>query len=283
MNNTSKTLPIIFAVIGGVGVVGTAVVTAMDTPKASEALKALKESKEKLKPIDYIKWVGKYYWKSLVIGSASIASITSSTVISQKHQASLAATCMLLKSGYDKYKGKVKEVLGMDVHNKVLTEIAHDDAKNVSPQETKRVYIEENIGSFLADPEKIAYAYADLNQRLHCNDPAGRRSAGVATLYDFLEMCEAELLNSDGTPVKKNDYKGFENFGWTDDYLYKEFEYCWTHMYVDEELAEDDTKPSVFRITFMEPPVLLPYIPIDDRSELYYPAEEPKGVENGKD
>lgn len=279
MNNTSKTLPIIFAVIGGVGVVGTAVVTAMDTPKASEALKALKESNEKLKPIDYIKWVGKYYWKSLVIGSASIASITSSTVISQKRQASLAATCMLLKSGYDKYKGKVKEVLGIEGHKSILEAIAKEDAKNKDPKDTRQVYIEENIGTFLADPEKVAYAYADLNQRLHC-DEYGRQNNGEATLYDFLSMCEAELLDSDGKKSNKDIRKAFDNFGWTPDYLFENFEYCWIHMSIDDPKDGE----VAHKICFFEDPILLPYNPEDnDRSEIYYPKVAPEGVENGQD
>ena len=283
MNNTNKSLPIIFAIVGGVGVIGTAVVTAMDTPKASEALKKLKESKEKLKPLDYIKWVGKYYWKSLVIGSASIASITSSTIISQKHQASLAATCMLLKSGYDKYKGKVKEVLGVEGHNKVLDAIAREDAKNVDPKDNRRIYYEENIGTFLADPEKVAYAYADLNQRLHC-DEYGRQNNGEATLYDFLSMCDAKLLDSTGKTSNKDIQKAFDNFGWTPDYLYDKFEYGWIHMSIDEDPSEDEDKPSVYRISFFEEPILLPAYDIDDgRSEIYYPKEAPEGVENGKD
>lgn len=274
-----KGIPIILAIVGGAGVVATAVVTAMDTPKASQALKELKESKEKLKPIDYIKWVGKNYWKSLVIGGASIASITSSTVISQKHQASLAATCMLLKSGYDRYKGKVKEVLGVETHKDILKAIARDDVKraDVDDSDARKIYYEEHIGTFLAEPTKVALAYADLNQHLHC-DEYGRNNLWEATLYDFLTLCEAELVNEqDKSKTTKDVPKAFKNFGWDIDYLGEEFEYYWIHMDITEDPGKNEGDPAINHIYFLEEPILLPYDENyknrDGRTEIYYPKE----------
>ena len=278
-----KGLPIVLAIVGAIGTIGTGVAAAMETPKAVERLKVLKEEKDsKLKALDYIKWFAKSYWKTTLVGGMSVASVTVGTVISQKQQASLAATCMLLKSGFDRYKGKVKEVLGIESHKDILKAIAREDAEKVTVPDNKRLYYEEHIGTFLADPESVAYAYADLNQRLYC-DEYGRQNNDEATLYDFVLMSGAELLDDQGNKIKKDIKKAFINFGWTADYLYENFEYGWIHMSIDEDRS-DESKPSIYHISFFEEPILLPYEEKDDiRSEPFYPKIVPEGVEHEED
>ena len=125
MNETKKALPIIFSIIGSLGTIGTAVLVAKETPKVQEKLKEKKD----ISKIEYLKILGKGYLPAILAGVATISSITASTIISKKTEASLIATTAVLSQGWNKYKYKIKDVLGPQGQKKITDLISSEDYK----------------------------------------------------------------------------------------------------------------------------------------------------------
>ena len=266
--NWKKAGPIILSIIGSIGTIGTAVLTAIGTKKALEKVDKLKETKEPTK-LEVVKAVIPSYAPAAIIGIITIAANTSGTIMSQKTQASLSATCYALSKGYNKYKDKIKETLGFDKHKDILTQIAKEDKvpENFSKNnDEKELYWEEHLGYFLADPKKFAYAASYINERFH-----GIDSKYYYTLKDLVDDSELELLDE----TKLN---GLENIGWQGDYLYEVYGNCWvyTNNFINDSY-DDDLK--AIRIIFYTDPIFNPsewdydYVEYykNNRGELLYP------------
>lgn len=165
-----KSMPVALSVVGSLGVVATAVLAVTETLKNSEELKEVYKNKNNIK--EKILTSLKIYWPSIVTATATIASITTGTIISKKYEASLGATAVMLDGIYRKYKGKVKQVLGNDVDKKINEEIAKDDFKEhkedpkLKTGEGEVLYWEEHIGFFVAKPENLAKAFMLTCERL---------------------------------------------------------------------------------------------------------------------
>ena len=272
--NLKKSMPVILSVVGSVGTIATAILTAKATPRAMKKYEDLKKEKEKPTKMDIAKKVIPSYVPAVIVGTATIASIVSSTLISQKQQASLAATCMMLDQGWRKYKGKVKEVLGVDAHQNILNEIANDDYREIPDQTTvddgKRLYWEEHLGYFRANPEHFAFATSDLNQRLQIVDYVAQ-DYYVSTLQNLINDSGAELLDED----KKN--VDFSNIGWSMDYLAECFEYCWIHVHLDPIKLEDGVE--CYKVYFDEDPIYDPEsFEYDDGRTEFMPDAKPEDI-----
>lgn len=261
MTDIKRIAPIALSIISSVGVIATAILVAKETPEAMTKLDKLKQEKEEVKPIDVVKTVAPTYAPAAIVGFATLASICSGTIISQKSQASLLATCTMLDKGWNKYKGKVKEIFGHETEKKVETEIMRDEYKNLDPvlcETNEQLYWNDHTGYFKANPEKLAYAYGDLNQSLEFN--------GHCSLYEFLKFADAEILD-------KDKEKACENLGWCEDYLIYEFEYKWVHFNYEPAPMPDGTE--VNNVYFNEPPIVgyydYDYEDISGRNELFYP------------
>lgn len=282
--NKKTTIQLFLSVLGAVGVIGTAVMAVKETPKAIESLNELKKNGEP-KKLDYIKWFVKSYKKTLVVGTGTIGSITASTVISQKEQNALLATAAFFNAGYNKIKKKTKEVFGEDAEKKIISSIVKDSTKNLPKKEKdddRVFYYEEHIGTFLAKPVDVAYAYADLNQRFQCDEYGRQSPFGVVTLHDFVELADIELVGDSKNRLKELEMV-WRNTGWDIDQLYNRYEYCWIHMC--EDIQNEDADNPVHILTFEESPITLPYDPKldpysgeyenanDIRTELRYPDD----------
>jgi hypothetical protein len=159
---------------------------------------------------------------------------------------------MMADQGWRKYKHQVKRYLGGEEHVNVLKGLARD--KKIVPEDTpeyrddgRKLYFEEHIGFFLADPEKLSYAYGDLNQRLHVMDPGV--SAGYAMLYDLVDLSDAEVLDEN---IKPEDLQ----WGWSYDYLFEVDDYAWVHWFFHDDATPDGTPYTV--IEWGEEPILNP-------------------------
>lgn len=241
-----KVLPVIFSIIGGAGVIFTSYLTAKATMQVAEDKKD-----EKLSKKDFIKKYWKKYIPALISGGATIASITSSCIIGKKTEASLSASAIALSQVYNKYKGKIKNTLGLDVHRDIMGKLAEDELKNnevkCSAEDTILCH-EEHIGWFETTREELAYAYADLNQRIQVYDY--QETAYYVMLYSFVKDHNIKLLEPD--KVSNEDLQ----WGWSSDYLLDEYSYNWVHMVTEDRVSEDG---KVFReIIFVEDPILNP-------------------------
>lgn len=160
--------------IGVAGVIGTAVLSVMATPKAMHEVKEKtgydpekQTGREKPKPVEVVKATWKCYAPAAAAGAVTIAAIVGSHKLSQKELAAMAGTCVLLQKSYGRYKGKVKEVLGEDAVKKVRDAFVIDKkdeiVKPTNPDSI--VFYEELYGKcFERTMVEVVEAVSNLNR-----------------------------------------------------------------------------------------------------------------------
>ena len=122
----------ILTVIGGVGVVATALSTAKATTKALDILEQAEQEKgEKLTKSEKIKKVGPIYIPTVITGAATIACIFGANVLSKRNQAALISAYALLDNSYKEYKQKLIELYGEETHQNIIDSIAVEKAEDI--------------------------------------------------------------------------------------------------------------------------------------------------------
>lgn len=125
--------PTILTVLGAVGVVATAVITAKETPKALKLLKASESEKgEELTTFEKIQVTAPAYIPTFIIGVSTIACIFGANVLNKKQQAMLTSAYALVNQSYQEYKNKLKELYGEETHQKIVDSIVKENVKPVS-------------------------------------------------------------------------------------------------------------------------------------------------------
>lgn len=215
-----RILPIFLSIVSSAGVIGTAILVAKETPKASKEIEEAKKEKNSKK---VAKAILKNYGPSIAVGAATITSIVAGTIIGKKTEASLTATTIMLDRTYRKYKGKVKEVLGVEKEAEINKEIAKDDYKKKEEElnsyensDGTKLYHEEHIGFFRAKPELLERALNLTNERIQStydDIKYGMRTNMYASLKTFLDDAKAKVIDK-----KEIDDLSFD-YGWSYDYL----------------------------------------------------------------
>lgn len=245
---TKQILSTVLAIVNVAGTVGLLVTATKAAPKTKEEIDKLKSENSDVDKKAIIKTFCKNMAVPLSLTAITAISGASSTILSRRVEVSLGASVLALEKGYERYSGKVKEVLGIDKNRDIITDIAKDELKNVKEpkkKDNRQLYYLEHVGFFRADPELVALSYADINQRIHLDDSV----AGTyffATLKNFLIQADAEILD------KNVNLDELDHWGWSADYLEDMFEYYWIHMHWDD--VTEDGK-SFRRIWFEEEPV----------------------------
>lgn len=242
-----------------IGTVVTAILVAKETPKALLEIKKLKNKKDS-KKIDYFKVLAPIYWPAAAVCFATIASTTISNIISMKTEASLIATTTMLSRGWNRYKGKVKDVFGIKGDNLVQNEISFEEYLKANDKLEKlnqdtngqKLYYEDHIGFFKCNESDLLAAITDLNQRIHTPDPNPNGTLYWTSLGFFLEDAKASLLDESKKEVA-------ENMGWTMDYLREVYDVCcmWVHPLYTKIIKKDTGELLYTRISFFEDPIFL--------------------------
>ena len=121
----------ILSIIGGVGVVATAIMAVKATPKALERLDQAKEEKgEDLTKLEVVKVAGTVYIPSIVVGVGTVACIFGANVLNKREQASLMSAYALMDGAYKDYRNKVKEIHGEEAHQEIVNAIAVEKAND---------------------------------------------------------------------------------------------------------------------------------------------------------
>lgn len=238
--NFQKAVPIILSVIGSVGVVGTSILAVKNSKKHSEIEKTNNKKED-------IKNFLKCYWPSILCGVATVGSITAGTIISKKTEASLSAGIIMLERGYNKYQGKVKQLLGKEVHENIIRDIAKDEAKELNlpskDKDGRLLYYNQYIGHFYAKPEDVNRAILNMNMRMHSspvNTVVKWEEKGKCTLKQFVDDAKAELLD-------EKIFAGFKDYGWTYEYLSDMCEDEWIYDGYNEQLKDEpETRVLIF-------------------------------------
>lgn len=212
----------ILTVLGGAGVVATAVTAVKATPKAIKLIEVYEEQKgEDLTTLEKIKVAGPHYIPSILIGAGTVACIFGANVLNKRNQASLMSAYALIDSSYKEYKKKVKELYGEEAHKEVTSSIAKDKyTDDICVNDNKMLFYDEfSHRYFESTLEDVMKAEYNINRQLQCN--------GVVYLNEYYEF-----LGLDPSP-------GGTELGWSSGIL--ESHYCaeWIEFDHEKVILED--------------------------------------------
>ena len=129
----SRNASTILTIIGGVGVVGTAVLAAKATPKAMALVEdATDEKGEKLTPWETVKVAGPAYIPAVASGVGTLICVFGANVLNKRNQAALTSAYALTDNAYNEYKNNHQEQHGEEAHNKIIDAIAVEKAEDVT-------------------------------------------------------------------------------------------------------------------------------------------------------
>lgn len=215
------------------GVIGTAILSSKAAVKTNSELEiqTKKLSKKKI-----VKVYAKNYIPTAIIGGLTIASVVGSDLISSKKQANLIAAYTALSTGYKKYQGKVKEVLGIEKEQEIFDKVAKDNYKDIPEKidEEKTLFYDEMSGKYFWSTEKdVIVAEYELNHEFQIN--------GTVTLNRFYELLEATDLI---------DWS--RELGWSASMMCRETEVMWIETY--HNIATDSKDHDFTIIRYEIPP-----------------------------
>ena len=117
----------ILTCLGAVGVVATAVSAAKATPEALWLLEKSKERKGKeLTKLQTLQTVAPAYIPTVAVAGTTIACVFGANVLSRRQQAALSSAYTVLGQAYHSYRNKVRDVLGEESEQRVMSAIAED-------------------------------------------------------------------------------------------------------------------------------------------------------------
>lgn len=253
---TRKIMSVLLGLISAGGTIATAILVAKETPKAMKKIEELKQ-KENVRKRDYIKALIPIYWPAGIICLGTIASSTISNVMSTRAEASLIATSTMLNQGWNRYKGKVKDILGIEQEKKISNEVSaeqyyNQNANKIRVDNGQKLYYEEHLGWFVCRECDLLTAITDLNQRLHTPDPSPNGTFYFTTLYFLIKDANAKVLN-------KSRLNASKNIGWTTDYLCEVYDIScmWVHVYFTKAIKKETGELLYTKIDFWEDPITL--------------------------
>ena len=246
---TQRYLSLGLAALNVAGTIGMFVSLTKEAPKAQVQLNSLpKDAKKSTKAKTFIK----NYKVSLIFAGATIASGVASKVLSTKTEASLIATVGMLDASLRKYKGKIKETLGIEEDKNIVREIIKDNynKSNDEPEPGEQLFKCDLIGYFYAKPENIWKAMTRINEDIsgevdYCS--SGMDYPSNYTLAEFIRLSKARPLSH------VLDESRLE-FGWSYEYLSECYDTIKIHWDIDEYPDDDGAR----LVSFLEEPVWLP-------------------------
>ena len=176
----------ILTVLGGVGVVATAVTAVKATPKAINLIEVYEEQKgEDLTTLEKVRVAGPHYIPAILIGAGTIACIFGANVLNKRNQASLMSAYALIDNSYKEYKKKVAELYGEETHKEVVSSIAKDKyTDDIRVDDNKMLFYDEfSHRYFESTLEDVIKAEYNTNRKLQCNG-----GVYLNEYYEFLEL-----------------------------------------------------------------------------------------------
>lgn len=208
----------ILTIIGGIGVVGTAVLSAKATPKAMRLIEDAEDEKgECLTPLETVKVAGPVYIPAAAAGVGTLICVFGANVLNRHQQAAITSAYALINESYNQYKGKLKELYGEEAHNKIIDSIMVEKAEEMrvcnynltsycdlsvadGTSEPRLFYDEFSNRFFQTTVEQVMNAEYHLNRNFVL-----RGFAYLNELYEFLGLEPTEYgskvgwsINDDG-------------------------------------------------------------------------------------
>lgn len=201
LSKIKQVLPVILSITSVAGLAATTILAIKATPKATELLKTEETQKgEKLTKKEIVKVVWKNYIPTAAAFVGTASCIIGAAILSKKQQASLASAYALVSASYNKYKNKVKELFGEEAHEKVVSSIAAEKAKDVTI--TAATWFTNTTLDFGDDDEEHlfydisgdTYFHSTVSKVLQAEYHINRNYvlAGAVSLNDFYDLLGLE-------------------------------------------------------------------------------------------
>lgn len=205
--NNSSTL---LTIVGSIGVVVTAVMSARDTIKATKRINyqrgyQMKEFNTKEK----IKIAAPCYIPTVLSGVSTILCISAANKLNKNMQKSLASAYILLDQSYKEYRKSVKEVFGEEGGRTVIENMADDKLEKtpVTKQPNTDIFFDYfSLQFFNSTLETVIAAEKAANEML--------QSQGYVSLRTIYSLLGEPVLGSDnllGWSIGAGELYGYEN------------------------------------------------------------------------
>ena len=193
-----------------VGVVATTVLAVKATPKAMELLEeAQEDTDEELRTVDKVRIVAPEYLPALVTGSLTVVCIFGVHIFDKKQQASLMSAYGLIDRGFKNYRGKIKEIFGIETDKKIQDELSKDRYEEKKPEqaaEGKLLWYEPYRDEFFELSEKEV-----IDAEYHVNRSFSLRGeTNLNEFYEFLGLEPTDTGYEIGWEVNADAYP-YEN------------------------------------------------------------------------
>ena len=203
-----------------VGVFGTAIMAAKDTPKALKMMEQKEEFKvekygHKLTKTEKVIALIPGYLPTILMGLATAGCIVGANNVNKQHQAALISTYMSLNTSYQEYQRKVKEMFGEEAEKKLREELEKDKYLHEqfgSVDDTRLFYDEYSNRYFemsLYEFQRVMYEFNRIYNHL-----------GEISLNDFYEFVQLSPIDL-GNKIGWNGYKDWEctGFSWIEAHI----------------------------------------------------------------
>lgn len=230
----------ILTILGAVGVVGTAVMTAKATPKAMELIELAEEEKgEELTKREKVAIVGPSYIPAVVVGAATMGCIFGANILNKRSQAALMSAYVLLDATYKEYKNKVKELYGESGDKLIRAAVAKDHYNDEDKEEYNDEYDDDK--TLFYDEYSKRYYRVTKETQLRAEYEINKMlsQSGGASLNDYYDLLE----------IDRQDYGEF--VGWSAAQMYEMYWDGW--LYFHHTKVEMDDGIECYIIDFTEP------------------------------
>lgn len=198
----SRNASTILTIIGGFGVVGTAVLTAKATPKALVLVEEAKVEKgEELTTWETIKAAAPVYIPAVAAGAGTLMCIFGANVLDRRSQAAITSAYALVNEAHNRYKDKLKELYGEEAHNNIMDALMVEKAEEIRVSNYNLTsYCDLSIADGTSEPRLFYDEYSNrffettveqvMNAEYHLNRNFVLR--GYAYLNEFYEFLGLE-------------------------------------------------------------------------------------------
>ena len=203
--------PTILAIVGSIGTVVTAVLSAKATPGALMAIYAAEgDANGELPMKEKVRTAAPYYIPAAIAGLSTIACILGANAISQNAQAALMSGYALLDSTYKEYRDQVTNIVGPQTNRIVEKAMAEEKENTHFSLDEPQTFYEEHYGKFFElTMKQVMQAEYHINRNLVLK--------GEVTLNEFYDFLGLEHIPI-GDDIGWDQYDGeaFHGYSWID-------------------------------------------------------------------
>ena len=194
-----RNAPTILTMVGGVGLVLTAIAAVKDTPKALKRIEQARAEKgEELTKLETMVTATPAYIPTLIAGTATLACMFGANTLNKRKQASLVSAYALLDNSYKTYRQKVEETYGDGTDKHIRQDMAKDvyEKEDITVESGKQLFYDDiSMRYFESTMEDVIRAEYLLNRRLSMSN--------YVCLNEFYDL------------LKIPDIDGGDELGWS--------------------------------------------------------------------